>query len=279
MSRRNPWMKWYPADWRAETTLRMCSLAARGLWIELLGIAHEATPYGHVLVKGAVPSVAQIAGLVGRPLDETSAALEELRAAEVFTVVRGIIVCRRMVTADAVSAESSMNGKLGGNPSLIPPDADVGVNPLDNVPDKPLPLTHATRVPDARSQIPEAVVAEARADAGTVGRQVLEIMGVWNDPRWHGNYGRVHVWLAQGADPEADIYPTLKRMMAQRKGEPPRSLTYFDDAIVHAITQRTRPLPSPKAPTDDRTETDEARPGDRSRMSQAVVARHRSRAV
>ena len=36
-----PWMKWYPADWRSDPGLRMCSFAARGLWADLLALMHE----------------------------------------------------------------------------------------------------------------------------------------------------------------------------------------------------------------------------------------------
>ena len=45
-TRKLPWMKFYPADWRADPALRMCSLAARGLWMEMLSIMHEADPRG-----------------------------------------------------------------------------------------------------------------------------------------------------------------------------------------------------------------------------------------
>jgi hypothetical protein len=61
-----PWLRWYPGDWRADPRLRMCSLAARGLWIELLGFMHEAEPYGHFIVGGAAPSEREIAKLVLR---------------------------------------------------------------------------------------------------------------------------------------------------------------------------------------------------------------------
>ena len=42
-----PWLKFYPRDWRGDQALRLVSLHARGLWIELLCVMHEATPYGH----------------------------------------------------------------------------------------------------------------------------------------------------------------------------------------------------------------------------------------
>jgi hypothetical protein len=48
----NPWMKFYPSDWRSDPALRSCTIAARGLWIEMMAIMHEAEPYGSLLVKG-----------------------------------------------------------------------------------------------------------------------------------------------------------------------------------------------------------------------------------
>ena len=82
------------------------------------------------------------------------------------------------------------------------------------------------------------------AVAHAVGRKVLELMGVWDDPRWFGNASRVETWIRSGADPEADIYPTIVRLMASRNGEPPRSLKYFDAAIADAVRLRNTPMPT-----------------------------------
>ena len=46
------WFKFYPSDWRADPALRMCSIAARGLWMEMLCVMHEATPRGSLLING-----------------------------------------------------------------------------------------------------------------------------------------------------------------------------------------------------------------------------------
>ncbi|WP_209881469.1 hypothetical protein [Azospirillum soli] len=74
--------------------------------------------------------------------------------------------------------------------------------------------------------------------------QVLRLVGVHDDPRWLGSYGRVQQWLADGADPELDIYPTVQRVMARRGAQgPPGSLDYFDLPIADAIASRTRPMP------------------------------------
>ena len=83
-----------------------------------------------------------------------------------------------------------------------------------------------------------------------VGRRVLDAIGVADDPRWLGSYGRVQRWLAEGFDPELDILPTVERLMGRRGHDPPRSLAYFDQAIADAKARRLKPMP--EATTDDR---------------------------
>jgi hypothetical protein len=82
---RLPYMKWYPSDWRADPRLRMCSLAARGLWIDLISYMHEGEPYGHLLIDGKAPSEPDIAALVARPLSEVRKALVELAERGVYS--------------------------------------------------------------------------------------------------------------------------------------------------------------------------------------------------
>lgn len=85
MSGAEPWMKFYPQDWRADEKLRMCSLAARGLWIEMLAIMHRSERYGNLLIGGLVPTDAQLAVQAGASPDEVSALLLELSNAGVFS--------------------------------------------------------------------------------------------------------------------------------------------------------------------------------------------------
>src|SRR3954447_3880710 len=94
-----PWMKFYPSDWRADPALRMCSLAARGLWVELIGYMHEGSPYGYLTINGVGPRIKDIAALVGRPVSETRKAIAELEARHVFSreAMQGTIYSRRMV--------------------------------------------------------------------------------------------------------------------------------------------------------------------------------------
>ena len=66
----NPWMKFYPRDWRGDQALRIVSLSARGLWIECLSVMHEATPYGHLVVNGRPVGDDALARMVGASGDE-----------------------------------------------------------------------------------------------------------------------------------------------------------------------------------------------------------------
>lgn len=152
MADRRPWLKWYPADWRAEPTLRMCSRAARSLWLDMLGLMHDGEPYGHLTVSGIVPTPKQLASLLGDTERETLRLLAELEAAGVFSRDdSGRIFCRRMLRDKAREDRDRANGKWGGNPAIVRavnggvnPQTSEGVNGVDKA-----------HMPEARDQRPE----------------------------------------------------------------------------------------------------------------------------
>jgi hypothetical protein len=100
------WSKFWWADWQSDAALRMCSLGARGLWMELLCLAHEAEPVGQVLVNGRQPTPRQLAAIVGASEREVTRYLTELEEAGVFSrTENGAIFSRRMVK-DAAQSEA-----------------------------------------------------------------------------------------------------------------------------------------------------------------------------
>jgi hypothetical protein len=135
----------------------MCSLAARGLWIDLLCYMHEGEPYGHLTIDGVPPSLEAIAALLGRPPKEVTKALAELEARRVFDRAgNNAIVSRCLVRDRAREQRDRLNGGTGGNPNLRVREKP-GVNPADNGEDK-------AQNPDSRIQSPETDNArEARA--------------------------------------------------------------------------------------------------------------------
>lgn len=147
-----PWMKFYPSDWQSDPMLRCCSIAARGLWVEMMCLMHKAEPYGSLLVNGARLDKRKLAILVGISEKECSALLMELEGNGVFSRDDdGILYSRRMRRDFAKAETDKANGKRGGNPLV-----KGVVNPPVNGGDKAQKL-------EARDQNPEK--KETRASA------------------------------------------------------------------------------------------------------------------
>jgi hypothetical protein len=62
------WGKFYWSDWADDPALALCSHAAQGVWMRLLCIAAQGTPYGHVTVNGKAPPIEDLGRLVRPPL-------------------------------------------------------------------------------------------------------------------------------------------------------------------------------------------------------------------
>lgn len=130
-----PWVRFFPTDWQSEQTLRVVSLAAKGLWIEMLCCMAKNEPRGYLTLNGGVnPTVIQIARLVGHSEAEITPLLEELRQAGTFSVdPKGVIFSRRMVKDTSAYNNAVLAGKSGGNPKLRKKRDKTGVNPPINL--------------------------------------------------------------------------------------------------------------------------------------------------
>lgn len=113
------WSKFFWSDWFSEPALRLCSYAARGLWIDMLCIAATHDPIGYVAVAGRGLDETSIARMTGGLESEVPSLLGELERNGVFSRDRhGRIYSRRMVADARRAATARKNGKKGGNPSL-----------------------------------------------------------------------------------------------------------------------------------------------------------------
>lgn len=146
---KNPWFKFFPTDWRADPALRMCSLSARGLWIEMLCIMHDAE--GFLEINGIPVNERALASLSGSSIEEVNELLIVLKNAGVYSLDRKGRIYSRRITRDVKKARTAQkNGKNGGNPTL---SKQRGNSPLvkgkseilDKGEDKP-------QSPEARSQ-------------------------------------------------------------------------------------------------------------------------------
>jgi hypothetical protein len=110
--------RWYFPDWLSDPCVRSCSLAARGLWMDILSLAasNKGRDHGFLVLTGRKPTYAEIARLVQSTAEEVQALIAELGRNGVFSVdKRGVIYSRRMVRNE----KNRRNGREGGNPILL----------------------------------------------------------------------------------------------------------------------------------------------------------------
>ena len=252
-----PWFKFYPTDWRSDPRLRMCGIAARGLWIEMIALMHEASPYGHLLVSGQSPTDTQLAVLAGMPSDQIPALLGELESAGVFSRTReGVIYSRKLTRMAKKAAIARRNGKNGGNPTL---SNQTGNAASDNQEvkgaDKP-------QKPDARSQEEIEPRAQQSVSAKAAPRKheelsnaLLEANGLgtgFRDERNPGLVNLAHIlgMLDAGYDLELDILAAIRA----KPNPQARTWGYFDGQIRDYREKRLG-VASRKAPPDPSSAT------------------------
>lgn len=101
-----PAVQWYFGDWLRCAELRLCCSAARGLWIDMLALMHQAEPYGYLMFNGRAIDAAQLAKMVGEDRRNVAKWLKELADNGVYSVdSKGAMFCRRMVRDEAKRAE------------------------------------------------------------------------------------------------------------------------------------------------------------------------------
>lgn len=183
---KKPWLKWYPADWRQEPTLRMCSRAARSLWMDMLGLMHDAEPYGHLLINGKRPSNKQLAAVLGDGLKDTEKWLAELEEAGVYSKTEdGTIFSRRMIADGERSEEGKrwIERRWGDRDPNRCPTTETDADPItqkpetrsQNISDDPIFLVEfdlwysAYPLKKGRGQALKAYkLARKKSDAGTL---------------------------------------------------------------------------------------------------------------
>ena len=208
-----PWMKFYPSDWRADPALRMCSLAARGLWMEMLCIMHEAGGYLMVNEKQLLPR--QLAVLSGASVDEVNAWLLELSDAGVFSRnADGTIYSRRILKDIARTEGDKANGRKGGNPNLKA-GVNPPVNPTDKGGDKAQKLEARSQIPDRKEEGHEAVASpdnliilpDPRADLYSRGIKTLAALTGRPDDKLRPLLGK---WLKAANDDAVKVLRTIE---------------------------------------------------------------------
>lgn len=131
--------------------------------------------------------------------------------------------------AGVASAEKRANrAATQTQPEAVPLATETQPTPQPNGKTLPPPPPVRDRSSTASKTAARETARSSDALAHQVGNRCLEILGHGGDPAW--NYAPVFQWLADGADPERDIYPILQAALAS--GRKVRSLKYFTPAIA-----------------------------------------------
>lgn len=109
-----PWSKFFWSDWESDQGLRLCSLAAQGLWMRMLCVCARHEPKGYLSINGNPLKVDAIARLAGVAETEAETLVAELELNGVFSRNRaGCIYSRRMVKDEKRSQEGRKHKKRG----------------------------------------------------------------------------------------------------------------------------------------------------------------------
>ncbi len=113
-----PATMWFWDDWFSSFDVRTCSLAARGLWIDILGIMARAEIKGSLIIGGKQVDSKALAQLSGTTIAEVEPLLVELEENRVFSKLSdGTIINRRMFNEsgrqEQISKIRSVAGKHG----------------------------------------------------------------------------------------------------------------------------------------------------------------------
>jgi AraC-like DNA-binding protein len=118
---KRPAFLFYPGDWLRSTPLQSCSIAARGVWIQLICWMHEGTPYGHLRMGSEDLSPADLARMLGLSRAETTRLLAELEKRRVFSRTEsGTIYSPRMVRDEQLRQARAAGGKKSQENPNVP---------------------------------------------------------------------------------------------------------------------------------------------------------------
>jgi len=156
---KKPSIQFYPGDWRKEPSVSCLSLAAKGLWWEMLLLMNEAPQRGFLKMAPEV-----LARAVGSTPREVKKLLAEMELAGTYSTQDGCIVNRRMLRESGVSVKRSEAGISGAAKRWQNDGKNSQVA-------TPLPL------PQARVVVEGEVEAE-KTDGG-VGEGPIETIQVW----------------------------------------------------------------------------------------------------
>jgi hypothetical protein len=232
-------------DWESDESLKLCSLAAQGLWMRMLCVCAKGE--GYLQVNGKPLRDEALAMVVGRPLEEIKPLLEELADAGVFSFDRrNRIYSRRMIRDGKIAIKGKQNADLRWsrhrsqatefhNENHKPnggPNGEANEEPNGEASSRSGdPSSDSDSFTDSSRSIDELVERLAKAAGGNVvrGSVGIEMLKPILDLQ------------AQGCDLDADIIPAIAEL-APKLGKPLRTwgAGFLRDAVLAKKAARLR---------------------------------------
>lgn len=129
MSSKLSFIKFFPNDWTNDE-VATCSLAAQGLWLRMMILAHHSKPYGYLVAQGVAIPPEVIAARCGCPLDVYTTLLAELdRAGVPRRTAKGVIYSKRMVKDYLDYKRNAANGLKGFEAKQLRQNKGGGLKP------------------------------------------------------------------------------------------------------------------------------------------------------
>ena len=155
-------LKFYPSDWRGDPGLRICSIAARGLWIDMITLMHDAEPYGTLTINGKAIEPAALATLLNLPEAQVVTLIEELRRNGVFSTQKNGVIFSRKMKRDRKMREKGKENAMkrwGATPKQTTEKPQQKDHPNGD------PITPARAPSRPRYQIPDKEFSDAGASS------------------------------------------------------------------------------------------------------------------
>lgn len=226
MSVSEPWSKFFWSDYDADEGLRVCSLAAQGLWMRMLCLMARATPKGELRIAGEPCTVTDLSRAVGESEEMVAALLDELLRRGVYSVTRtGVIFCRRMRKDAEISRKRAENGKKGAD----------ATNRKERR-NESLPRQNSGKASSKKSA-PYSICQKPDNNIGDLRHRLFELLDIdetkITNPNWHVQQTELcRSWLQTRTPDEVIeiIKPIAERTFVN--GKRCSTLKYFDTAIT-----------------------------------------------
>lgn len=119
---------WFWSDWLASIDVRSCSLAAQGLWANMLAVMSRSDRKGFLSINGKPMDSKELAKFVGEFKDKVDELLVELEYYQVYSRDEdGTIYNRRMVREADLSRKRAEAGRKGGLSKQTPSKDEANI--------------------------------------------------------------------------------------------------------------------------------------------------------